>query len=147
MWLLGHLALGYFSALATSKYTGNKMNIPIVWVFSMLPDLDRFFFRYLIHRGPSHSIVVAVVAFIPLLLIFRQGLPYLAALMSHTLIGDYFVGQTQMFWPLSKVWYGAPPAFQLTGLTESFVEVTLFILMVAMIWFRRRNIANSPVLK
>jgi membrane-bound metal-dependent hydrolase YbcI (DUF457 family) len=145
MWFLGHLSLGYFSAYATSKYTGERMVIPVVWIASMLPDLDAFFYRYMVHRGPSHSIIVAVVASISVLIVFgRRSLPYLAALASHILIGDYFVPPTQMFWPLSNAWYGAPQMFQLHGTVELLVEVFLFALMACVILFRRRIFVDSP---
>lgn len=143
MWILGHLALGYFSAYYVSKYTKEKIIIPLVWFFSLVPDLDEFFYRYIVHRGPSHSIIVAVVVFIPMLLFFRSGWAYFAALASHILIGDFFVPPTQMFWPLSSVWFGAPPAFQLTGVVESAVEVSLFVLMAVVILHRRRLIFDS----
>jgi membrane-bound metal-dependent hydrolase YbcI (DUF457 family) len=144
MWILGHLALGYFSAFSVSRYTKEKIIIPVVWFFSMVPDLDELFYRYIVHRGPSHSIVVAIIVFIPVLLVFRSGWAYFAALASHILIGDFFVPPTQMFWPLSRAWFGAPSAFQLTGVLETVVEVSLFALMAVVIFYRRRFIFDSP---
>ncbi len=110
----------------------------------MMPDLDELFYRYIVHRGPGHSIVVAVIVFIPVLLVFRNGWTYFAALASHILIGDYFVPPTQMFWPFSRGWFEAPSIFQLTGVLETFVEVSLAVLMVIVILHRRRLLTDSP---
>ena len=140
MWFLGHFALGYFSGYAASKVTRERMILPVVWFASMLPDLDLLLSRYMVHRGPTHSIVLAVIAFIPVFLVFRRGFPYFAALISHSLIGDYFVPPTQMFWPQSDAWFGAPPGLQLTGVGELLIEVGLFALMAIIIIFRRRNV-------
>jgi hypothetical protein len=63
--------------------------------------------------------------------------------MSHILIGDFFVPPTQMFWPFSRAWFGAPPAFQLAGVLESFVEASLFALMAVVI-LHRRSVSDSP---
>ena len=145
MWLLGHLSLGFFSAYATSKYTGERLVIPIVWFASILPDFDELFSKYIVHRGPGHSIVVAVVALIPIFLVFkRRGLPYFAAFASHIFIGDYLVPPTQMFWPLTNAWYGAPQVLQLKGIVETLVEVSLFALMLVFILHRRKVSVDSP---
>jgi len=145
MWFLGHLALGYFSGYAASKYSKQELMIPLVWVFSLMPDLDEFFRRYMVHRGPAHSIIVAIMIFIPIFILFKKkALPYFAALASHSLIGDYFVPPTQLFWPLSNAWFGVSPEFQLTGMTETMVEVLLFSLMGIMILYRRKLFVDSP---
>ena len=144
MWVLGHIALGYFSAYSVSKFTKERIIIPLVWIVSLLPDLDELIERYIAHRGPSHSIIFVIIMFIPVFLIFRRGLPYFAALASHILIGDYFVPPTQMFWPLTQSWYGAPSILQLKGTPETGVEVLLFILMLLFILHRRRLFIDAP---
>ena len=71
-----------------------------------MPDID-IVYDFLtgsdIHRGPTHSIVVATLAFIPIFIIYRKkAIPYFLALISHPLIGDFFIGgRLQLFWPLS----------------------------------------------
>jgi len=136
MWILGHLALGYISALLVSRYTGEKVIIPLVLLVSLLPDLDRFFEGILVHRGPTHSIIVAIALFMPIFLLFRNGFVYFSALASHTLIGDYFVTGNpyeQLFWPVSNNWIGAPSYLQLSGRFETMVEVALFFVMLFLI--------------
>jgi membrane-bound metal-dependent hydrolase YbcI (DUF457 family) len=144
MWILGHIALGYFSAYSVSKFTKEKIIIPLVWIFSLLPDLDELFEGYIVHRGPSHSILFVIIVFIPIFLIFRKYLAYFAALASHILVGDFFVPPTQMFWPLTYTWYGVPSLLQLKGAVETVVEVTLFVLMLLFILHRRRLFIDTP---
>jgi membrane-bound metal-dependent hydrolase YbcI (DUF457 family) len=139
MWLIGHLALGYFAALTVGKFTKEKIIIPVVWLFSMLPDADELFLRYIIHRGPTHSIVVAFLVFLPILIVFKRGLPYLAALASHSLIGDFVVPPAQLLWPITTGWYGINPSLELKGATETFVEVFLLILMFAVMLYMRKK--------
>jgi membrane-bound metal-dependent hydrolase YbcI (DUF457 family) len=130
MQFLGHLALGYFFGATVSKYTKEKLNIPLIWIFSLLPDIDILTRGFLLHRGPTHSILLAAILFLPLYLITKRGLPYFAALASHTLIGDYFNPSEKLFWPVSNDWFGAPSILQLTGRMLIIVEVSLFTLMV-----------------
>jgi hypothetical protein len=53
-------------------------------------------------------IVVATLAFIPIFIYFgKQAIPYFLALISHPLIGDFFIGgNLQLFWPISNNTYG-----------------------------------------
>jgi membrane-bound metal-dependent hydrolase YbcI (DUF457 family) len=80
-------------------------------VLSILPDID-IFYDFItgaqIHRGPTHSIVVATLAFIPVFIYFgKQAIPYFLALISHPLIGDFFIGgHLQLLWPISSNEYG-----------------------------------------
>jgi membrane-bound metal-dependent hydrolase YbcI (DUF457 family) len=133
MWFLGHFALGYFSALGVSKFTKEKINIPLVWFISILPDIDFFFEPLIIHRGPTHSIVIAALAFLPIFLIYRRGLPYFAALLSHSLIGDFLVPPVQLLWPIDMSWYGINSSLKLTGIMETMLEISLFALMIIFI--------------
>jgi membrane-bound metal-dependent hydrolase YbcI (DUF457 family) len=133
MWLLGHFSLGYFSSLFVSKYSKEKINIPLIWLLSIAPDVDEFFSRFIVHRGPTHSIVVAVVVFLPILLKYRTGYAYFAALASHTLVGDFLLPSEQLFWPISRDWFGVPSVLQLVGKAETLLEISLFILMLIVI--------------
>lgn len=111
MFAVGHMAIAYLLGKGSSKPLRVKFNIPILLVLSILPDVD-IIFDYLtnsqIHRGPTHSIVVATLAFIPFFIIYRKrAIPYFLALISHPLIGDFFIGgRLQLFWPLSTNEYG-----------------------------------------
>ena len=105
------MAIAYLLGKGSSKALHVKLNIPILLVLSILPDID-IVFDFLtgteIHRGPTHSIVVAAVAFIPLFIIYRKrAIPYFLGLISHPIIGDFFIGgRLQLLWPLSSNEYG-----------------------------------------
>ena len=73
----------------------------------MLPDVD-LLFRFLMHRGPTHSIITISVLMIPFFVVYRKkAIPYYAAILSHVLIGDFFTGGIQLFWPFSNNLFGA----------------------------------------
>lgn len=111
MFAVGHMAIAYLLGKGSSKPLRIKLNIPILLVLSILPDID-IIYDFLtgsdIHRGPTHSIVVATLAFIPIFIFYRKkAIPYFLALISHPLIGDFFIGgKLQLFWPLSTNEYG-----------------------------------------
>jgi membrane-bound metal-dependent hydrolase YbcI (DUF457 family) len=155
MQILGHLALGYFSALIAGKYGKEKFLIPVVWFCSLLPDLDLFAWRYITHRGPTHSIILVAAIFIPIYVATRRFLPYFAAAASHTLIGDYINPPEKLLWPINNNLYGAPANLSLTGTSLHTVELILFTLMATVMIFlylqknsqRRATPINSPTTK
>ena len=137
MYPLGHVALGYFAAKATSKITNEDINIPIIWLVSILPDID-FFIPGLEHRGPTHSIVIAFLFFLPLLTLLKRGYAYFAALASHSVIGDYFTAYgCKLFWPIKSTWIKAPHPLLLNGTTEIYLELSLFSLMIVLMVARK----------
>lgn len=83
--------------------------LPISFL-AVLPDLDALF---LVHRSPSHSLVVVLSVMVPLLLLTYRfkprlyGYAFLAllAVVSH-LVLDVFCGYTPLLWPLygCSVW-------------------------------------------
>ncbi len=108
---VGHMALAYLLGKASAKPFRLQPNIPLLMVLSILPDIDIIFERILqmeIHRGPTHSLVSAIVIFIPIFLIYRQrALPYFLALISHAAVGDFLIGgQIQLMWPFSTAEFG-----------------------------------------
>ena len=103
------MAIAYLLGKGASKPLRLKPNIPVLLVLSILPDID-IVFDFLtgseMHRGPTHSIVVAILAFIPFFIVYRKKvIPYFLALISHSLIGD-ITGQVQLLWPFSTTQYG-----------------------------------------
>jgi membrane-bound metal-dependent hydrolase YbcI (DUF457 family) len=68
---------------------------------------------------------------VPFLILYRKtAVPYSAALASHSLIGDFFTGGTQFFWPLSAEWYGALN-INIHSLTSALLELVLFFVSIA----------------
>ena len=108
---VGHMALGYLLGKSSARLFKVNCNIPLILTLSVIPDVDlivQFFLRIPLHRGPTHSLISAILVCIPFFWIYRQkAAPYFAALASHSLIGDFFIGgQIQLLWPLSTNEYG-----------------------------------------
>jgi membrane-bound metal-dependent hydrolase YbcI (DUF457 family) len=104
---VGHLAFGYVLSKLASQATKTKINIPLVLTLSVIPDID-ILISFVEHRGPSHSIIMAIVVFFPTFVLYRKNaFPYFVALIQHSLIGDYIAGgRVQLFWPLTSQLYG-----------------------------------------
>jgi membrane-bound metal-dependent hydrolase YbcI (DUF457 family) len=111
MFAIGHFALGYLFGKGSSKVLKTKINLPLLLVASIIPDVDLILQRLndnlFMHRGPTHSIITFTVLMIPLFIIYKkQAVPYYAALLSHSLIGDFFTGGLELFWPVLQAWFG-----------------------------------------
>lgn len=102
------MALAYLLGKPSAKILKVNLNIPLILVLSLIPDIDILFGVSEFHRGPTHSIITALVVFIPFFVIYRQkAVPYFIALASHSLIGDFFIGgQLMLFWPLTSQLFG-----------------------------------------
>ncbi len=109
------------------------MNLPLLLAASVLPDLD-LLLRFLMHRGPTHSILTITVLMIPFFFVYRKHvIPYFAALLTHILIGDFFTGGIQLFWPLSHSTFGALN-LEVTSLPVAITELALFLLAVPIMY-------------
>ena len=121
-----------------------EYSLPFILTVSILPDVDLLFKEYIVHRGPTHSVVTMTLLFVPIYLYLRRGLPYYVILLSHSLIGDYFTGNgVQLFWPLTMAWYKAPRTMLLTGLTHAYVELALSVLMLIHIAYMYMHVRKS----
>ncbi|MGE5187458.1 MAG: metal-dependent hydrolase [Betaproteobacteria bacterium] len=95
------------------------------------------------HRGPTHSIFLAVILFIPIFLVYRKhAIPYFLALISHSLIGDFFIGgQLQLFWPFSSDTYGfqqiGPYNTNIYSTINIVLEMTLFVAAIITLYKTR----------
>ena len=125
----GHLALGYLAGKITDKITNNETDTLLLWIFSMLPDID-ILIPGLAHRGPTHSIIVATAVFTPIILYHRKGASYYASLISHSLIGDYTTAYgCKLLWPINQTWYLYESP--LTHATRTIpIEILLFSIMI-----------------
>jgi len=142
------MALAYLLAKASGKLLKVNFNIPLILVLSILPDIDiifEFFINSPLHRGPTHSIIAAILVFIPFFIIYRQkATPYFAALASHSLIGDFLIGgQLQLLWPLSTNEYGLHelgfPYINIYNPVNIALEFTLFAI-ATIIMFKTSDI-------
>lgn len=107
MFAVGHFALGYILSKTTAQLTKTRLNIPLVLMLSIIPDID-ILIPQLEHRGPFHSIIMATIVFIPVFVVYRKNaLPYFIALIQHSLLSDFIAGgKTQLFWPITSQHYG-----------------------------------------
>ena len=129
MFAIGHFALGYLIGRGSAKFAQVKVNLPLLLLASVLPDID-LLLRFLMHRGPTHSLITLTVLMIPFFAVYRkQAIPYFAALLSHVLIGDFFAGGNELFWPLSQGWFGALN-LEVHSLPNVLLELGLFLLTV-----------------
>lgn len=104
---VGHLSLGYIIGKSAEKLLKTEVNIPLIFALSVIPDID-ILMPPIEHRGPTHSIIAALIIFIPIFASYgRKASPYLLAIIQHPLIGDYFAGgKIQLFWPITTDQYG-----------------------------------------
>ncbi|MDR0372327.1 MAG: metal-dependent hydrolase [Nitrososphaerota archaeon] len=131
------MALAYLLGKGASKVLHTKINIPLLLVLSILPDIDIVFgvlFHSPFHRGPTHSLIVAALIFIPVFIIYRKkAVPYFLGLISHFLIGDFIVGgQLLLLWPLSFSRFGLHelgfPFISIYSSVNVALELSLFVI-------------------
>jgi len=119
-----------------SRLLDTNVNIPLLFVASVISDIDMLI-PGLEHRGPTHSLIVISMIFLPIFIVYgrkegKKAIPYFTALIQHPILGDYLMGRTQLLWPLTVHWYRA--GIKMTGLTGIIIEWSLFLLsMTAML--------------
>jgi membrane-bound metal-dependent hydrolase YbcI (DUF457 family) len=142
MFAIGHFALGYLFGKGSSKALKTKLNMPLLLVVSVIPDIDLILERFssdFMHRGPTHSIVTFTVIAIPFFIVYRKrAIPYYAALLSHSLIGDFFTGGIELLWPVNLGWYGIE-SISVQSLQNVTTEIMLFAVALV-IMFRTQDL-------
>lgn len=145
MYPFGHFALSYFLVLLYNRFRKADYHLLILFFASILPDFDLLFYGYIPHRGPTHSIIIMTVFFIPFYVSTRSGVSYYMALLSHSMIGDLFTGSgVQLFWPLSKKWFHVPYRYKIMGKELVILESILFLAMLIHIYFNRKKSKRCP---
>lgn len=143
MFAVGHMSIAYLIGKGSSKALHTTINIPILLVLSILPDIDivyDFLTGTEIHRGPTHSLLFALLVFIPFFIIYRKkAIPYFLALISHALIGDFIVGgQLELLWPFTSQQFGlhelGGPAIDIFDNINIVLEMLLFISAMAVMY-------------
>ena len=125
MYAVGHLALGYLTGKITSKLLNVNVNLPLLFLASIIPDID-LLIPSLQHRGPTHSLILSIIVFIPIVAYYgKKATPYFIALTQHSLIGDYITGGTQLLWPLTSHMYDT--GMKITSLTNILLEWCFFL--------------------
>jgi hypothetical protein len=137
------LSLGYILGKASAKALKTNPNVPLLFVLSILPDVDILsehvsgLHELLPHRGPLHSVFLMLIIFIPIFAVYRKSaLPYLLALVSHPLIGDYLTGgKLQLLWPATSQTFGTTTS--IVSAENITLEVMLFISAIALLLLTR----------
>ncbi|MDH5376642.1 MAG: metal-dependent hydrolase, partial [Candidatus Bathyarchaeota archaeon] len=122
-----HLALGYITGKVTSKLLNVNVNIPLLFVASVISDID-LLIPGLEHRGPTHSLIITTLLFLPTFIIYRKkATPYFIATTQHFILGDCLTGGggIQLLWPATVQWYGI--GFEITSLTNILTEWTFLL--------------------
>jgi membrane-bound metal-dependent hydrolase YbcI (DUF457 family) len=140
------MALAYLLTKPSAKALKVKLNIPLILTLSIIPDVDILAGVKELHRGPTHSIIAALIVFIPFFIVYRrQVAPYFIALASHSLIGDFFIGgQLMLFWPLTSQPFGLRElGFNISIMSPINIaaELTLFTI-ATVIMYRNRDLFN-----
>lgn len=138
MFAVGHLALGYIIGKVTSRSLNVNLNIPLVLVASIIPDIDLLILG-LEHRGPTHSLILIFLFFLPAFVLYRErAAPYFVAAVQHSILGDYITGGgVQLLWPLTPYSYGI--GIKIVSLTNIFIEWILFLMSMT-IMFKTKDI-------
>jgi hypothetical protein len=131
MFAVGHTAISYLIGKILGRKTHQVSSIAMLWIFALLPDVDLLFSPVLEHRGPTHSLILATIIFAPIFLVsFKKAVPYYAALVSHSLIGDYFTdGGVAMFWPILPDFIRSGTFLAMGASFEVHLELALFLTM------------------
>jgi hypothetical protein len=136
------MSIAYLLGKGSSKPLHYQPNIPLLLVLSIIPDIDIFFDLLTgsqLHRGPTHSVIVAIIASIPFFIIYRKkAIPYFLALISHPLIGDFFIGgKLELLWPFSNAQFGlhelGGPYISIYMPIDGLIEVSLFIVAIVVL--------------
>ncbi|MDH7596089.1 MAG: metal-dependent hydrolase [Candidatus Bathyarchaeia archaeon] len=143
MLAVGHLAFGYLLAKICQRLLKTDLNLPLVFLLSLLPDVD-LFIPEIAHRGITHSIVLLTILFIPLFIMYQKNsVPYFVAIAQHSLLGDFITGSAQIFSPLTTTSYGLDVALQ--SPINVVLEGSGFVLMMLiMTWTRDLFVLFRP---
>jgi len=133
---VGHIALGYLINKAIGG--GKNPSIIAIWTLSLLPDID-LVIPFVRHRGPTHSILIPIVIFLPLLILkMKNAAPYFAAIITHSAIGDLFTDRgIQLFWPVSSDWIRSKISIPMGSAYENYIEISLFVVLIGTIILTR----------
>ena len=133
MYAVGHFALGYLTGKVAAESLDVDINVPLVFLASVLPDID-ILIPGLVHRGPLHSVLLFCLVFMPLFVVYKKrATPYFVAVIQHIIIGDFIVGgDLQLLWPLSTNVYG----FQIgmASLLHVALEWSFFLISMAVMF-------------
>ena len=126
MLAVGHISVAY---LITRWFNGRfgAVSIPLIFTLSVLPDVD-LFIPGLTHMGPTHSVIVAVLIFVPFIFVYgKVMIPYFMAYTSHIVLGDFITNAgIWLLWPLTERRYALALPFACRYEFSANLELLLF---------------------
>jgi hypothetical protein len=133
---VGHIAFAYLSSKASAKLLKTRLIIPLALTLSVLPDAD-LLFPFLEHRGPTHSVITALIVFAPFFLVYRrEAVPYFVAFVQHSLVGDFIAGgRIQLLWPITTQVFGI--TMDIKSTTNVTIEWGMFLASIAVMLLTR----------
>ena len=145
---VGHISLGYIISKLTAKTLKTEINIPLIFTLSVIPDVD-ILIPFIEHRGPIHSIVATFIVFIPIFAVYeKKAIPYLLAIVQHSLVGDFFAGgKIQLLWPITTHQYGIEVGIKsLQNIAAEVLAFAALVVIFAMskdyLKFFRKSLSN-----
>ena len=131
MLAVGHMSVAYLLTRGLKRGRWQSMSIPLVWVSSLLPDID-LLIPGINHMGPTHSIIFAIAAFLPLFLYKgKEVTPYFMGYASHTILGDLITNSNVwLLWPLTQRRFEVPLPFLCKHTFSMNLELALFGLFI-----------------
>ncbi len=130
MWGAGHLAWGYIIGKATSRALHVQTKASLLLLAALLPDLDEAL--PIAHRGPTHSLLLVIVAFTVAFILWGPKVtPYFAALAQHSLIDTLSSIGVQLLWPLTTTNYKLT-LIPISGQVDLALEWTGFLLSLTL---------------
>ena len=107
------------------------MNMPFVFIVSVIPDFDLLLSPFLDHRGPTHSLLFALIVFLPFLVRYKKKtIPYFVAFLSHSIIGDIYFTGIQLFWPFSTDRINFFSTISIRGGISVVLELVFFVVSI-----------------
>jgi len=139
---VGHMALAYLLSKSSAKLLKVNFNIPLILVLSLIPDADILLGVSELHRGPTHSLIIALIIFIPFFALYRRkAVPYFLALISHAAIADFLIGgNIMLFWPLTSQLFGLNDCICISSFVNITLEWALFTVST-LIMFKTEDLA------
>jgi membrane-bound metal-dependent hydrolase YbcI (DUF457 family) len=144
MLAVGHISVAYLLTRGLKSSKWQSMNIPMVWAFSLLPDLD-LLIPGVKHMGPTHSLPFAI-AVLTFLILYKgkETIPYSLAFASHTILGELITNrQVQFLWPLTQRTYQIPLPFSRNPTFSTNLELTLFGLFI-LVYIITKDYTGGP---
>jgi len=132
MYILGHIAIGYLVAWAVATWRREKLVLWLAFTVGIVPDYDILFRGLgLVHHTYTHSLLLWAPVIIVLVWWRRETLPYVGAILSHLLIGDFLVSSVPLLLPLSSVSFGL--RLGMPSMADALLESSsLFLMLLVM---------------